>query len=91
MVQDSYDNEWLDGAKKNVQHMAGGYSMHEYYARTMFEAFSGLGVFIEDEIGGRRQPAASATTGTLGAVEVAGGRVKPKAKVMRHVDIDDVF
>jgi CDK-activating kinase assembly factor MAT1 len=91
VVQDSYDNEWLDGAKENVQHMAGGYSMHEYYTRTMFEAFSGLGVFIGDEVGERRQPAASATTGTLGAAEATGGKTKPDVKVKHETDTDDVF
>jgi CDK-activating kinase assembly factor MAT1 len=53
ILEDDYDNEWLATAKKDTRHMAGGYSMQEYYARTMFEAFSGLGVFIEDEVADR--------------------------------------
>lgn len=50
VLQADYANEWLDGAKNNPQHMVGGYSMSEYCSRTMFEAFSGLGVIIADEL-----------------------------------------
>jgi CDK-activating kinase assembly factor MAT1 len=53
VLQDSYENEWLSAAVNDTRHMAGGYSLQEYYARTMFEAFSGLGVFIEAEVTGR--------------------------------------
>jgi CDK-activating kinase assembly factor MAT1 len=53
ILQDDYMNEWLDGAKNDLRHMVGGYSLQEYYSRTMFEAFSGLGVIIEDELANR--------------------------------------
>jgi CDK-activating kinase assembly factor MAT1 len=53
VLQDSYENEWLDGAVNDARHMTGGYSLREYYSRTMFDAFSGLGVFIESEVAGR--------------------------------------
>lgn len=53
VLQDTYENEWLNAAVNDIRHMAGGYSLQEYYARTMFEAFSGLGVFIEAEVAGR--------------------------------------
>lgn len=86
-VQESYDNEWLGNAKKDSRHMAGGYSLPEYYARTMFEAFSGLGVFIEEEVGERSQPAASSTTGTAAAAQVAGANIKLENKM----ELDDVF
>lgn len=33
----------------DIPHEAGGYSFDEYTARAMYEAFAGLGVFIEDE------------------------------------------
>jgi CDK-activating kinase assembly factor MAT1 len=55
VLQDSYENEWLSAAVNDTRHMAGGYSLQEYYARTMFEAFSGLGVFIESEVIGRNE------------------------------------
>ena len=67
--------------------MAGGYSLHEYYARTMFEAFSGLGVFIGDEVAGRNQPAVPPSIATAAAVEASGGKVKIEHKM----ELDDVF
>lgn len=48
VLQESYPNEWLAAAKNDINHMVGGYSFKEYYTRTMFEAFAGLTVFIED-------------------------------------------
>jgi len=87
VLQDDYDSEWLSNAKSDTRHMAGGYSLHEYYARTMFEAFSGLGVFIEDEVAGRSQPAAPASIATAAAVEAADGKVKVEYKM----ELDDVF
>lgn len=57
VLQDDYQYEWLNEAKNNQAHTAGGYSLQEYYARTMFEAFSGLGVFIEDEANQRDEAA----------------------------------
>lgn len=89
-LQDSYENEWLSGAKKDVRHMAGGYSLQEYYARTMFEAFSGLGVFIEDEVTGRNQHAPAARTpavATAAAVQAATS----KTKFERNMELDDIF
>jgi CDK-activating kinase assembly factor MAT1 len=87
VLQDDYDNEWLSNAKSDMRHMAGGYSLHEYYARTMFEAFSGLGVFIEDEAAGRSLPAAPASIGTATAAEASGSEVKIEHKM----ELDDVF
>lgn len=58
VLQNDYDHEWLNEARNNQSHTAGGYSLHEFYSRTMFEAFSGLAVFIEDEAN-RREEAAS--------------------------------
>lgn len=48
VLQDVYPNEWLATAKNDIMHMVGGYSINEYYSRTMFEAFAGLTVFIGD-------------------------------------------
>ncbi|RDW87414.1 RNA polymerase II transcription factor-like protein B subunit 3 [Coleophoma crateriformis] len=85
-LQKDYDNEWLGNAKNDIRHMAGGYSIEEYYARTMFEAFSGLGVFIEDEKVPEK-PVASSTIGTAAAVQAAGGTVNLEDKM----ELDDVF
>ncbi|RDL33568.1 RNA polymerase II transcription factor-like protein B subunit 3 [Venustampulla echinocandica] len=86
-LQDHYDNEWLAGAKNDARHMAGGYSLKEYYARTMFEAFSGLGVFIEEEVVNRGPPVTSPAVATAAAAEASGGRIKLGHKM----ELDDVF
>jgi CDK-activating kinase assembly factor MAT1 len=70
VLQDSYENEWLNGAVSDTRHMAGGYSLQEYYSRTMFEAFSGLGVFIEAEVAGRNGAKMETTTSARGADDV---------------------
>lgn len=44
-----YHNEWLDNARSDNEYRVGGYAVEEYLSRVMFEAFSGMGVFIEDE------------------------------------------
>lgn len=53
VLQEQYEHPWLEGAKTNLQITAGGYDVGEYCARAMFEAFAGLGCFIEDEIAKR--------------------------------------
>ena len=67
VLQDSYENEWLSAAVNDTRHMAGGYSLQEYYARTMFEAFSGLGVFIEAEVAGRDEAKVETTSSARAA------------------------
>ncbi|KAH8899457.1 CDK-activating kinase assembly factor [Thozetella sp. PMI_491] len=44
-----YHSEALDKFRRDPRHTIGGYSFTEYTTRALFEAFSGLGVFIEDE------------------------------------------
>lgn len=44
-----YRNPWLQGAREHNSHVVGGYDVHEYCARALYEAFSGLAVFIDDE------------------------------------------
>ncbi|KAK4110420.1 CDK-activating kinase assembly factor [Canariomyces notabilis] len=39
----------IDKYRHDPAHITGGYSFDEYIDRVMFEAFAGLGVFIEDE------------------------------------------
>ncbi|PSS15247.1 hypothetical protein M430DRAFT_29235 [Amorphotheca resinae ATCC 22711] len=92
VLQESYDSEWLGNAKRDMRHMAGGYSLQEYYARTMFEAFSGLGVFIEDEVADRGQPAPPAvgTTPAVGAI-ASGEEPQSKPKPQYKMESDDVF
>lgn len=84
VLQREYESEWLGKAKTDPRHTAGGYSLQEYYSRTMFEAFSGLGVFVEDEVAGR---AASPEMTTIMPVQALGARVKSE----QQRGLDDVF
>lgn len=72
VLQDHYEHPWLDNARTDPQITAGGYDVHEYYARTMLEAFAGLGCFIDEEIPGRDLPA-DKSVATAGAAAAGGG------------------
>ncbi|KAI1803602.1 CDK-activating kinase assembly factor [Daldinia bambusicola] len=48
-LRDRYENPWLEDARTRDDHRVPGYSAREYEARAMFDAFAGLGVFIEEE------------------------------------------
>lgn len=65
-LQDHYEHRWLDQARTDAHITAGGYDLKEYYARTMFEAFAGLGCFIEDEIAARDSAVATASAAVVG-------------------------
>ncbi len=71
-LRDHYEHSWLDNARSDVQITVGGYDVREYCARAMMEAFGGLGVFVEDEIGGRAERAEMGV-GTAGAAAASGG------------------
>ncbi|KAF4124881.1 CDK-activating kinase assembly factor MAT1 [Geosmithia morbida] len=45
-----YRNEWLDVIRTKDDWKVGGYSSDEYLSRALFDAFSGLGVFVEDDL-----------------------------------------
>jgi CDK-activating kinase assembly factor MAT1 len=51
--QEHMDHPWLEKARTDPQITAGGYDLKEYYARTLLEAFAGLGCFIGDEMAAR--------------------------------------
>lgn len=58
--QRSYEHPWLDKAKTDSAIVTGGYDVREYCARAMVEAFGGIGIFVDDEIGtGSGQAAAT--------------------------------
>ncbi|PHH51852.1 RNA polymerase II transcription factor B subunit 3 [Ceratocystis fimbriata CBS 114723] len=59
----AYHNEWINAARAKDEFRVGGYNADDYIKRTMFEAFSGLAVFVEEE-----QPA-EITTSEAEAVE----------------------
>lgn len=44
-----YEHPFSQKAKTDTNYTAGGYNVMEYQARAMFEAFSGLGVFVGEE------------------------------------------
>lgn len=44
-----YSSEWLDAIRTKQDYTVGGYSPDEYLTRALFEAFSGLGVFVDEE------------------------------------------
>ncbi|KAM3456808.1 hypothetical protein MY3296_001466 [Beauveria thailandica] len=44
-----YSSEWLDVTRTKHDYTVGGYSPDEYLTRALFEAFSGLGVFVDEE------------------------------------------
>jgi CDK-activating kinase assembly factor MAT1 len=83
VLQDDYDVDWLTKQKNDVGHLVGGYDMRDFYNRSLREAFSGFGVFIEEEINARGVPSLDADIGTEQAAAVAAG--------MKDVSMDDVF
>jgi len=69
-LQDEYDWDELKKAKTDMRYLAGGYDIHEFYARALCDAFSGLGVFVADEMAENKMTAESAF-GTAAAVDAA--------------------
>ncbi|KAK6527155.1 TFIIH/NER complex subunit [Arthrobotrys megalospora] len=51
VYRDRYENPWLEEALKSKSMLAGGYLVQQYCERALFEAFSGVGCFIEDPTG----------------------------------------
>lgn len=60
-LRDFYPSSHLEPLRHDVRVQAGGYNLQEYYSRAMFEAFAGLGCFIDDEISKREKSSASAS------------------------------
>ncbi|KAM5343591.1 hypothetical protein ACJ41O_012128 [Fusarium nematophilum] len=44
-----YSSEWVEITRTKTEFKAGGYNPDEYLSRALFEAFSGLGVFVGEE------------------------------------------
>jgi CDK-activating kinase assembly factor MAT1 len=70
ILQESYPAPHLDAAKKDARMLAGGYDIKDYYRRGLTEAFSGLAVFVEEEIGERER---RKEEGTVAARDAATG------------------
>ncbi|KAF2494886.1 CDK-activating kinase assembly factor [Lophium mytilinum] len=80
--QDFYDWDYLSNARTDPRHSAGGYDINDYCARALCDAFSGFGVFIEDEVSGR-DLGSTPSMATTAAAAVGGERVDAK--------MEDVF
>ncbi|KAF7551661.1 hypothetical protein G7046_g7662 [Stylonectria norvegica] len=74
-----YTSEWLEVTRTKNDYKVGGYSPDEYLTRALFEAFSGLGVFVGEE-------KLEKEVGTAGAREAAATGVTGG-----KMDIDDLF
>lgn len=72
----AYHSEWIDVTRSKNEYIVGGYSADEYISRALYEAFSGLGVFVAED----KVDKGVATAGAREAA-VAGGQM----------DTDDVF
>ncbi|OIW24015.1 CDK-activating kinase assembly factor [Coniochaeta ligniaria NRRL 30616] len=89
-LRDAFASDWLDGFARDPKHSTGGYDVREYYARAMFDAFSGMGVFIGDEkeTGSLDMSAREvADFGAGMAAEQSGPVVAPSIRM----EVDDVF
>ncbi|KAI3338221.1 CDK-activating kinase assembly factor MAT1-domain-containing protein [Ustulina deusta] len=80
-LRDAYPNPWLEPARMNDDHRVPGYSISEYVARAMFDAFAGLGVNIADE-----KKDVARGPGTVMAADAAAAN-----RVSRRMNVDDVF
>lgn len=67
VLQDHYEWDWLNEARTNPQFTAGGYDVQEYCQRALADAFTGLGVFVEDELAAMQESSAigNASTGAV--------------------------
>ncbi|KAK2792508.1 TFIIH/NER complex subunit [Onygenales sp. PD_10] len=74
-LQDYYPSSYLDPIRDNVQMLAGGYDLKEYYTRSLLEAFAGLGCFIDEEVGARDKASNPSPTGL--AASAAGSTPLP--------------
>ncbi|CAK7268328.1 TFIIH/NER complex subunit [Sporothrix epigloea] len=79
-----YRNPWLQNAREHNVHVVGGYDVHEYCARALYEAFSGLAVFVNDEKETGGQGLSASAVATLGASLAVGGA--PSLPVEMTVD-----
>ncbi|KAF2197423.1 CDK-activating kinase assembly factor [Delitschia confertaspora ATCC 74209] len=81
VLQDFYDvGDWLNKSRDDPAHLAGGQDIRDFYTRALCDAFSGFGVFVEDEVAGRtpEDPVIATENAAVAAVS-------------RDVNMDDVF
>jgi CDK-activating kinase assembly factor MAT1 len=84
VLQDFYDvGDWLNKSRDDPAHLGGGQDIKDFYTRALCDAFSGFGVFVEEEVAARSNGSGDATTASAHAA-VAG-------TVGGDVNMDDVF
>lgn len=81
-LQDDYEWDELNKARTDTRYLAGGYDIHEFYARALCDAFSGLGVLVSDEMAEDKK-ATGSVVGTAAAMEAAAAGPK--------MEVDDPF
>ncbi|EFX00880.1 cdk-activating kinase assembly factor mat1 [Grosmannia clavigera kw1407] len=82
-----YRNPWLQGAREHTSHVVGGYDVHEYCTRALFDAFSGLAVFVADEKETRLPGVAAADVASMGAsLAAADGPSASSLAIKMEVD-----
>lgn len=93
MREGYYSNDWLQGARLDPAHAAGGYDVREYCARAMFDAFAGLGVFVGDEkeIGSAASSGAGASAGDVATIAAGMAAAQPGPDPVVKMEVDDVF
>ncbi|KAL6892565.1 kinase [Trichoderma longibrachiatum] len=69
-----YKSEWLDITRTKEDYIVGGYSSREYLTRALFEAFSGLGVFVSEDKDMRQEATVAASLEAVSAGP-AGGKM----------------
>ncbi|EFW15109.1 TFIIH/NER complex subunit [Coccidioides posadasii str. Silveira] len=93
-LKDHYPSPYLDPIRDDVRMLAGGYNLKEYYARTLLEAFAGLGCFIEEEISAKDPPSASIGPSSLSSEShsaLATGKAAEEGIHRPTISSDDVF
>jgi len=73
----------LNTSRDDPAHLAGGQDIKDFYTRALCDAFSGFGVFVEEEVAARSNESGDATTATDNAAIAAA--------VGGDVNMDDVF
>jgi CDK-activating kinase assembly factor MAT1 len=96
-LQPDYDVEWLTKSKHDPVALAAGVDISDFYSQALCDAFSGFGVFVEDEMGARNKGNVKRVSGDKG---VATQRAEMAAKVPTGIAVaaggadvamDDVF
>lgn len=62
-LQDRISLPWLEEISRDQRFLVGGYDVRDYYARAMYDAFAGLGVFVGEE----KEPGGLDMVATVGA------------------------